>query len=746
MVVAVRRTAPLPALVAVLLMVVAVAATWHRLTAPSDGTRGEYVTSSLGRDGLTVIPIPGATTPLRSGDRVSFIDGTGLEAWLRGSGGKTDDPAAYRVDRDGTATTVAVPLGTYPLGAMLGEAWATFLLCIAMAVVAAFVYARQPRAPGAAPLLVLAVGLVSSTVPWILGVQALDLVDGIGFWQWIACVFVAYSLFWSGAVHFALVFPRPMALARHRVGLAAVHLVPLGLMAAWIGVVLATTGSLLDAIGSWTGGQLGVVLLASAILVVLMIAQVRGATDEPERTQIRWVAWGSGAAVVLTAAGWYAPQLVTGKPLLPWSAVGVVGLTFPLALAMAVLRHRLFDIDVVINRSLVYGGLTAVVVSVYAVMVTMLSGVIGGEGGLPSSLLATGAAALAALPVRDRLQTAVNRLMYGDRDDPYRAISRLADRLSRSLPTDEVLPTIVATVAGAMRLPYVAIELHEEGHTTIAASTGRRPDGELVRIPLVDGGETVGELTVAARASHETFGSADRELLSGLAREAGRAARSVRLTAEIDRSRREVVSAREEERRRLRRDLHDGLGPALAGARLMAQAASDMAATRPADAASVLADLDVELAGILDEVRRISRDLRPPALDELGLVPAIRARAGQLSLGSGLAVRVDGPDDLPPLTAAIETAAYRIAVEALTNVRRHSDAASCAVSIRLHDGLEIEVTDDGAGIDPAAPAGVGLTAMRERAAEVGGVCEIGSHSGAGTRVVAHLPIAPAGAG
>ncbi|HEY6609111.1 MAG TPA: sensor histidine kinase, partial [Candidatus Limnocylindria bacterium] len=220
----------------------------------------------------------------------------------------------------------------------------------------------------------------------------------------------------------------------------------------------------------------------------------------------------------------------------------------------------------------------------------------------------------------------------------------------------------------------------------------------------------------------------------------GAAARSVRLATEIERSRRELVATREEERRRLRRDLHDGLGPTLAGARLKLQAARDMTSERPAESSAILADLDAELAGVLDEVRRISRDLRPSALDELGLMPALRARAAAFSADARLDLRIDGPEALPPLPADVETAAYRIALEALTNVRRHSSAAHCAVTVRYADDLEIEVIDDGRGIEAGTPSGVGLASMRERASEVGGSCEITTGAGGGTRVLARLPV------
>ncbi|HEU5058337.1 MAG TPA: sensor histidine kinase, partial [Kofleriaceae bacterium] len=431
--------------------------------------------------------------------------------------------------------------------------------------------------------------------------------------------------------------------------------------------------------------------------------------------------------------------LLTGSSLLPWSAVGLAALPLPFAIAVAVLRHRLFDIDVVVNRTLVYGALTASVMLVYLAVTTLLGGVLPRDS-FAATLLATGVAALAALPVRDLLQRGVNRLLYGDRDEPYRAITRLGERLSASLTTEEILPTVVATVASALRLPYAAIELRSGEVTSIAAATGDAAGRELTRLPLVDAGEAVGELIVAPRARGEEFSAADRRLLSGLAQEAGRAARSVRLVAEVERSRRQLVAAREEERRRLRRDLHDGLGPVIAGARLKAEAARDLTAQQAKGALELLGELDADLAGLLEEVRRIARALRPPVLDELGLLPALREQAANLARDARLELRVEGPDELPPLPAAVEAAAYWIALEALTNVRRHSGARHCAVRIRLADALELEVEDDGRGIAPGTPAGVGLLAMRERALEVGGSCELTAADLQGTRLLARLPL------
>ena len=735
-----------PVLVAILLVGIGTAAAWYRATVPSDGTSAGYVTTGLSGDGAVVQPLPGAATALEPDDVVTAIEGIGLETWLRGEAGQappaqvSGTQVGYRVLRP-TAVDVTVTLGPYPLAAVARDAWSTLLLLAVWAGMATFVYWGRPQTSGAGALLVATAGLVGSTLAWIMGFQTIDLAWRGGFWVWSIAVLGVYAVFWSAVLHFGLVFPS--RLIRH--GSLIVPLIygaPLVATFGWVVTAAAATGSVLDALGSATNVQTVLVLIAVVVLIALYIHRYRITREPRVRDQVRWMTWGASISLTLTAAFWFIPSLVIGRSLLPASAIGLPGLIFPISVAVAVMRHHLFDIDVVINRSLVYGALTAMVVTVYVTTVTAIISLLGG-GGVAASLLATGAAALVSLPLRDRLQRGVNRLMYGDRDDPYRAISRLADRLSASLSTEEVLPTVVATVASALKLPYAAIELRQDGTVSIAAAAGSRPDGPLTRLPLMDRGEVIGELTVAPRSANEQFAAADRELLAGLAREAGRAARSVRMAAEIDRSRRQVVAAREEERRRLRRDLHDGLGPSLAAARLKVQAARSVSPTQPDRADALLDGLDADLADLLDEVRRISRDLRPPVLDELGLMPALRVRAAQFADEANLEVIVDGPDDLPALPAAVEAAAFRIAVEALTNVRRHSRARRCAVRVRLADALEIEVADDGVGIAPGAPAGVGLVSMRERASEVGGVCEIEGGS-AGTRVVASLPVAAEG--
>lgn len=213
---------------------------------------------------------------------------------------------------------------------------------------------------------------------------------------------------------------------------------------------------------------------------------------------------------------------------------------------------------------------------------------------------------------------------------------------------------------------------------------------------------------------------------------------------EIQVARERLVTAREEERRRLRRDLHDGLGPTLASLFQRLDSALRLVHPDPHGATALLADVKTQVRSVIADIRRLVYALRPPTLDEFGLVGALREHASQLNADKAVRVTISAPDSLPPLPAAVEVAAYRIAVESLTNVFRHAQASECSVTLRLADGLWIEVGDNGVGLPAGAHAGVGLTAVRERAAELGGEVRVAAGAEGGTTITARLPLATAG--
>jgi signal transduction histidine kinase len=352
--------------------------------------------------------------------------------------------------------------------------------------------------------------------------------------------------------------------------------------------------------------------------------------------------------------------------------------------------------------------------------------------------------------------------MYGERDDPYAVLARLGRRLEASLAPEAALPEIVRTVRDALKLPYVAIAVSppaarrpaEPGDETpaadevVAAAGAAVPDP--VAVPLAYAGEPVGRLLLAPRGPDEPFSPADRRLLDDVARLAGLALHAMRLTADLQRSRERLVTAREEERRRLRRDLHDGLGADLAALTLQVGALRPLIERDPAAAAGRVPGLQDDIRAAISDIRRLVYGLRPPALDELGLVGALRARAGQYEgeAAAGetrLRISVDAPATLPELPAAVEVAAYWIVQEALTNVVKHAGARAAAVRLAVEGGaLAVEVADDGVGLPAGRGVGVGLRSMRERAEELGGACEIGPGPAGGARVAARLPLPAAG--
>ena len=489
-------------------------------------------------------------------------------------------------------------------------------------------------------------------------------------------------------------------------------------------------------------------LFFNLVAILVQAYRYRRVSSSEERWRTRWVilsfAVGSGVyfAVTLGRLALDALGYREAAGFLLFSVgthvVQVSLLLIPLCVLLAVVRHRLFGIEVVVNRALVYGALTLCVVGVYVLVVGGLGVVLQVRGNLLVSILAAGLVAVLFQPLRERLQRGANRLMYGERDDPYAVLSRLGQRLEGTLAPGAVLPAIVETVAGALKAPHAAISLKIEDRFETAAEHGT-PEGPPLVLPLVYNNETVGRLEVSPRTRGEPYAPADRRLLEDLARQAGVAAHAVRLTADLQRSRERLVAAREEERRRLRRDLHDGVGPRLAALTLKIETARNRLSHDPA-ADYLLSDLAGRAHEAVADVRRSVHALRPPVLDELGLIPALRETAAQYG-GGGLHISVRAPESLPPLPAAVEVAAYRIAQEAITNVVRHAGAGRCAVVLDLDAGgaLRLEVEDDGRGMGADAGLGVGLHSMRERAEELGGTLVVEEATAGGTVVRAELP-------
>lgn len=403
----------------------------------------------------------------------------------------------------------------------------------------------------------------------------------------------------------------------------------------------------------------------------------------------------------------------------------------PIAIAVGVLRYRLLGIEVVLRRGLVYGTLTALVIGVY-LAVTAFGGARLGAGSLPG-VLAAAVIAIGLSPLRERLQRGVDRVVYGDRGDPMRAITRFGDSVAAEGEQSDLLPSVLITVMSAVHAPGVAI-VDCDGQ--LVARQGRHRDG--LSLPLRVSGHDVGTLIIAARSADEPYTVGDRRLLAALVPLVAVVVRALDLTEALERERDRVVTATRAERDRLRRDLHDALGGSLSGIGLGLQALDTalVDGDQPASA-ELLARLRSETTAAVMEIRRILDDLRPASLDDASLAAAMRQHAD--AIGSEVRVELDLAA-LPALPPHVETAAYRIAQEALTNAVKHACADNARLTLNSDEQrLRVEVTDDGHGFEPAATRGLGLASMRHRAETLGGTLDVstGDH---GTSVVASLPL------
>ena len=519
-------------------------------------------------DGVAIEPLrPGG--PFVAGDVVVAMNGVPLDAWAADAfrlpwlaratpaeaAPSRNDVIRFDIGREGQTLRVETPRQTLTADRVVGAPVGVTVFGVGVLALALTLVVRRPRATALRLLLVAAAANMADIVAWELDLQPSDLAVETPYLAAFCAAAVFNLIFWSSVAHILMIYPvRSMIATRWRFVIPGLYVVPIAALGfGLIGARLAG-GTVLDWMGRWAAVQ---ALIASGMLVLILAATVAGfrRTREPRRRQVRWIAIALGFAVLATLGLLTLPIVLTGRPLVARSTVDLLVLPVPITIALAVIRNRLFQVDL------------------------------------------------------------------------------------------------------------------------------------------------------------------------------------------LARSRTRIVAAREEERRRLRRDLHDGLGPTLAAIGLKLDLAREQAGPGQGGLAPLLDEIRTDVRAVISDVRRLARELRPPTLDSLGLAGAIEQQAAALGGGGGPSIRVEVDDPLPVLPAAVEVAAYRIATEAMTNVVRHGGATSCAVRLSAdRDGLLVEVVDDGHGIEPGADSGVGMRSMDERASQVGGEVDVISRQGGGTIIRARLPL------
>ncbi|MCD2442666.1 histidine kinase [Agromyces sp. SYSU K20354] len=473
----------------------------------------------------------------------------------------------------------------------------------------------------------------------------------------------------------------------------------------------------------WMPTVIASVVLTAAVLFGRMVG-----ADSELRRQLKWIVW-SGLV--------YAALFVLAAVALPYhlgQATIIVGTAVICgSIVVAITRHGLYRIDRLLSWTIVYALFAISVVAVDVLLVASI-------GRLVEHQVLAGAAMLivlfAYMPLRDRVLTVANRLVNGRRSDPYGVVSTLAARLEEADEPGDQLHSLAASIATAFASRYVGVRVEalDGGHLVAQHGT---PTDEVESIPLFYRGERIGVLEMSP-GRRARLSPGDERLLADLVRHAASAVRASTLSTELQQIREQLVNAREDERRRLRRELHDGLGPDLAGVQLRIEAARNVAASDPAESDRLLASAADDLRLAVGEIRRLAHDLRPPSLDDVGLAGAIEQLCRRFGGPPAIELDCDLPARLP---AAVEVAVYRIVTEALVNVQRHAHAQRAWVRISRREGrLLVEIDDDGRGVAADAPAGVGLLSMRERAVELGGSLEVTERQGGGTAVKAALPL------
>jgi signal transduction histidine kinase len=470
-------------------------------------------------------------------------------------------------------------------------------------------------------------------------------------------------------------------------------------------------------------------LLAMATAVV----RYRGSTGA-DRDRMRWLIW-----AVLVMALTLAAVAVADLGAAVDAVIVVIAVLPVAAMTIGVVRPTVVPVENLLVRTLVLGAVALSLLAVDLLVVAVLSHTLGD---LDQRQLVTVVLLVTALgygPLRQRLFRLVQAWILGSRGNRYDVMAGLAANLESIEDGPAQLGAVARAVADAFGVGYVAVEVDRPGGERLTATFGDRPE-EVRTLPITYRESEVGRLVLPARGLRSRLSTRDEKLLGDLVRQAATAARTSRLAEELQSSRERLVNTREEERRRIRRDLHDGLGPAMAGVVYQLETARLLVQSDPERATAQIDSVRDHVQEIVADVRRLVHELRPPALDDRGLVGAVR----QLAENQPLPIEVDAAD-LGALSAAVEVAAYRIVAESLTNVVRHADADSARVRLERTDGeLVVEVTDDGVGIGEDVQAGVGLLSVRERAAELGGRTDVSCPPSGGTVVRAVLPLGPTG--
>jgi signal transduction histidine kinase len=536
----------------------------------------------------------------------------------------------------------------------------------------------------------------------------------VGAWRWVSLgVLAASSLLPLGL----LLAPDEVVFDTQWPGRVRTELVPLDVSLEVMRPILLTSRTL--------------ALLAIPASFVVLLVRARRA-DSEERRQLSWLLWAGMVTAICCVLLLFSVNGVLGS-----IALAVIITVTSASVAIGIARPGLGDVDALVAGTLTFSAVAGVMLALDLAVLALVTGLIGERLSQQEvTVLVLLLAVTAYGPLRSAIGGVVRRSLFGRRADRYDVVSGFAARLEEAESVEGQVPVLASAVARAFKVPYARVEVALPGGGSVAADHGT-PTREVQEVEIAYRGEQVGRLVLPQQGVRSLLSRRDRDLLVDLVRQAAVAVRAGLLAREVQESRERLVISREEDRRRIRRDLHDGLGPVLGGVAMRLDAAGNAIERDPDSARTLVRTARTEVAEALDDVRRLVHDLRPPALDDLGLAAALAQQADRAR--GAVAVDLD-TGDLGAMPAAVEVAVLRIVSEALTNVVRHAGASRARVVVSQEPtAVVVTVADDGRGIGPDVVAGVGLLSLRERAEELGGQCEVHCPASGGTTVRAVLP-------
>ncbi len=469
--------------------------------------------------------------------------------------------------------------------------------------------------------------------------------------------------------------------------------------------------------------------------IVIQFVKYRLSTDKQQKQQIKWLIYGFSVTLLAIAfisliehVGTQDIPVIISNLLIDF-LLSLAALFLPVTLLIAILFYRLWNIDLLVKKTFVYGTLIAISISFYIIIVGTLNTLLQTQGNYIISLIAAGLLAVTFQPLQQKIDKSVHKLIYGDRETPYQVFTRIGKQYNTSRGEDTVIHAILETILDSLKFPYVAVRFqNQKGKETEEHIGNRAPFIE--RITLIYRNQTLGILLIG---NDEPFSKREKKLISVLAHHVSIAVYAHIITQEVVLSRNQILSAREEERRKLRHDLHDSIGPSLATIKLLAEAAQDSERRN-----ELLEQIQTQTQHTLNTIREIVEALRPTEIDQLGLRHTLENFVNHLEI-AGIKAQFDAPDIFPVLPAAMEVAIYRITQEAVHNVIKHSGSDYCLVKLKFDHYVSLIIQDNGTGIKKSNTNGIGLNSMKERALENGGALEIETTSNVGTSILAKFP-------